>query len=188
MNSGLSRKIIRQLFYGDSVISIIFYIILLYFIFSYIFFPAVYAFTDVGYISAVVSSSMSHSSPTINYTYNHWLSSHGFTENQTSGWPFSDGIGVGSIAVAYKVPPQQIKIGDVIIYKADVDGTYEEVIHRVINETEINGTFYYTTKGDANPAPLPFEHNIPYSKVLGEVKTVIPYLGYPRYILYKLGI
>ena len=182
------REIIRYLFSGDSIISILIYLLIFYVLFEYLILPLIYTYSDISYISAVVSSSMSHNSPTINYTFYGWLQSHGFNMSEVSKWPFLNGIPVGSLVVAYKVPASEIKVGDVIISDADVYGKYEEVIHRVINETVINGSFYYTTKGDANPSPLPFEYNIPYNHVIGVVNTVIPYLGYPRYLLYRIGL
>ncbi len=176
-------SLIKQLTGGQSWISFLFYIIIVYLGVSYIFLPALYHFTSINYISAVVSGSMDHSAPDIQYTYNFWLQQRGF--NYTS-WPYPNGVSIGSLVIAYKTPASQINIGDVIVYDIKYQGITEEVIHRVINRTEINGTYYFTTKGDANPASLPFEINIPYSDITGKVQTVVPYLGYPRYLLYLL--
>lgn len=181
------KNLILSIFSGNTYYSIIFYLVLFYILFVYVALPSVYALTPVSYISAVVSGSMDHSVSTIQLTYNDWLSQHGFNSSVASNWPFHDGISVGSLVVSYKATPTQIKVGDIIIYNANNAGSTEEIIHRVINETEINGTYYYTTKGDANPDSLPFEIDIPYSSVIGEVQTVIPYLGYPKYLLYTLG-
>lgn len=172
---------------GKNALSIVFYIVVFYLVFSYAVLPSVYALTPVSYVSAVVSGSMIHDPATIQLTYYDWLSQNGFNSSETAGWPFQNGIDIGSFVVAYKVQPSQISVGDVIIYKIDYNGVREEVIHRVVNESEVNGTFYYTTKGDANPASYPFEINIPYSSVIGRVGTAVPYLGYPRYALYALG-
>lgn len=181
------KAILKELLFGEKYYSIIFYLIVFYIVFSYLALPAIYAFSPVSYISSVVSGSMEHLQPTIQMTYYDWLSQHGFNSSITVNWPFADGIDIGSLVVAYKVPQDKIKVGDVIIYRATYNGVTEEVIHRVINETVINGTYYYTTKGDANPASLPFEINVPYSEVIGRVDTLVPYLGYPRYLLYAIG-
>ncbi len=197
-NKNKVKILLKNLFSGEKYYSIILYIILVYLLFVYVALPSVYAFTPVSYISAVVSGSMEHNAPTIQLTYNDWLVQNGFNSSVTSSWPFQNGINVGSLTVAYKVPADQIKIGDVIIYTPNSYtappgsicpsvGPTVQIIHRVINETIINGTYYYTTKGDANPLSCPFEIDVPYSAVIGEVETVIPYLGYPRYILYSIG-
>lgn len=186
-SAGKLKSSLSYLVSANNVYSVLFYLVLFYLLFVYVAIPAVYTFTPVSYISSVVSSSMDHSSPTIQLTYYDWLSQHGFNSSVTSKWPFQSGIPIGSLAVAYKTLPSQIKVGDVIIYDANYLGKNEEIIHRVINVTIINGTYYYTTKGDANPASLPFEFGIRYSQIVGKVNTVIPYLGYPRYLLYLLG-
>ena len=181
------KKVFVDLLSGEKYYSILFYLILFYLLFTYVAIPAVYAVSPVSYISAVISPSMEHFQPGIQLTYNEWLLQHGFNSSVTNSWPFQNGINIGTLVVAYKVPPSDIHVGDVIIYRATYQGVTEDVIHRVINETEINGTYYYTTKGDANYASLPFEINIPYSNVVGEVNSAIPYLGYPRYLLYVIG-
>ncbi|MCL5009474.1 MAG: signal peptidase I [Candidatus Parvarchaeota archaeon] len=181
------RRFLSDTLKGKNYLSIALYIVVFYLVFVYVALPAVYAFTPISYLSAVVSGSMSHDVSTIQLTYYNWLYQHGFNSSTISKWPFQNGISIGSFVIAYKASPSQIKVGDVIIYKVNYEGIKEDVIHRVINETEINGTYYYTTKGDANPVSYPFEIDIPYSSVIGKVGTVIPYLGYPRYALYVLG-
>ena len=187
MKSKENESFVRKLVSGNNIYSVVFYIVIFYVVFVYIALPSVYAFTPVSYISSVVSGSMVHQEPEINTTYYGWLAAHGFNMSVVKTWPFSNGISIGSLAVAYKVLPSQIKVGDVIIYHIDYEGLNEGIIHRVINETEINGTYYYTTKGDANPFSLPFEYNIPYSHVVGKVEYIIPYVGYPRYLFYSLS-
>lgn len=180
------RKLLIDTFKGKNSLSIVLYIVIFYLVAEYAILPSVYAFTPVSYVSAVVSGSMIHDPATIQLTYYDWLSQHGFNMSEVSKWPFSGGINIGSFVIADKAAPSQIAVGDVIIYRIDYEGVREDVIHRVINETVINGTHYYTTKGDANPVSYPFEINVPYSSVVGKVQTIIPYLGYPRYALYVL--
>ena len=167
--------------------SILFYIVVVYLIFIYVALPAAYAFTPVSDISAVVSGSMEHNQPAIQFTYYQWLSQEGFNSSVTSHWPFQNGINVGDMVIAYKSDPQQINVGDVIIFVAAYQGASEEVIHRVVNVSVINGTYYYTTKGDANAGSFPFEYDIPYKDIIGKVNTVVPFLGYPKYIEYLLS-
>ncbi|MCL5017036.1 MAG: S26 family signal peptidase [Candidatus Parvarchaeota archaeon] len=167
------RRLLRYILSGNNWESIVFYIIIFYLIIFYAAMPAVYAFTPLSDVSAVVSGSMVHSYPAIQVTYYDWLKLHGFNSSITSAWPFKNGIPVGSIAIAYKVPPSSIKVGDVIIYYTSYDGLDEDIIHRVINET--------------NPYSLPFEYNVPYSSVVGKVEYVVPYLGYPKYAEYLLS-
>lgn len=182
-----SSAFLKKVLLGENIYSLIFYLVVFYVLLVYVAFPLIYGLTPMSDISAVISPSMVHQEPQINITFYGWLYSHGFTASQVARWPFQGGLGVGSLAVAFRTPADDIKIGDVIIYRARVGGEELDVIHRVINETVINGSYYFTTKGDANPYPLSFEYDIPYSTVVGRVDVVIPYLGYPRYIAYLIA-
>lgn len=55
--------------------------------------------------------------------------------------------------------------------------------HRAIQKTQINGTWYFLTKGDANSAPdqnaLKPSTWVPEERVIGRVIWYAPYLGYP---------
>ncbi|MCW1301618.1 MAG: signal peptidase I [Candidatus Parvarchaeota archaeon] len=177
---------LKETLLGENLYSLIFYLVVFYILLTYAVFPMTYSLTSVSDISAVISPSMVHQEPQINATFYGWLYDHGFNMSQVARWPFQGGLSVGSLVVAFKTPADDIKVGDIIIYRADVNGEELDVIHRVINETVIDGSYYFTTKGDANPYPLSFEYNIPYSAVVGKVDTVIPYLGYPRYIAYLI--
>ncbi len=91
----------------------------------------------------------------------------------------------GDLVFAYKPKPQDIRVGDIIIYKG-VRGNL--VIHRVIGIRKYHGEYYYITMGDNNPGPdiIEFTGNIgiPYERVEGVVFSIdnttfkIPYLGY----------
>ncbi len=91
---------------------------------------------------------------------------------------------MGDIVFSYKCPPQDIHVGDIIIYRG-IDGKL--IIHRVIKVIVRDGEYYYVTKGDNNPIEDYFEFTgpgVPYSRVVGKVFDIngavfkIPYLGY----------
>ncbi len=93
-----------------------------------------------------------------------------------SMWPT---LRQGDLVIAYKPPPEDIHVGDIIIYK-DYRGTL--IIHRVIEVLKRGNKYYYVTKGDNNPYRDPMD--VPYELVEGKVVTInniafkIPYLGY----------
>lgn len=53
----------------------------------------------------------------------------------------------GDIIILTKKSPDEIKVGDVIVYKS-VKGNL--IVHRVIEVTNLNGVYYFKTKGDNN--------------------------------------
>ena len=65
--------------------------------------------------------------------------------------------------------------GDIIAYYYPDDQRYV-VIRRAINVTDMNGTLYFTTKGDANWSPDPWL--VPENLVIGKAVRRIPLLGY----------
>jgi signal peptidase len=94
------------------------------------------------------------------------------------------------------VDPQTGKItggGDIIIFHTNLPGgprlrpEDELIVHRAINRTLINGTWYFTTKGDANPVADGWL--VPFSYVVGKVVGDVPYVGsVPLYIRTPTGI
>ena len=100
----------------------------------------------------------------------------------------------GDLVLIHKPPPDEIHVGDIIVYFSP--STSRLVIHRVIhiNTLMINNRvkYYYITKGDNNPINdvsqgLEPVTGIPYNDILGVVVSVkigssraplrIPYLG-----------
>jgi len=95
----------------------------------------------------------------------------------------------GDIVFTYKPSPSEIRVGDVIVYKAYSN---KLIIHRVVDVKIVNNKYYYVTKGDNNSGPdvIYFDvvNNRPlgisYERVVGKVLSIndivvkIPYLGY----------
>lgn len=82
---------------------------------------------------------------------------------------------VGDLAVIQARAPDQIRLGDVVVYR---DTTYmpdTSIIHRVTNIQVIDGVYYYTTMGDHNASPDPGTRT--YNEIVGVVVLVIPWLG-----------
>ncbi|WP_440059854.1 signal peptidase I [Thermogladius sp. 4427co] len=102
----------------------------------------------------------------------------------------------GDLVFTYKPPPNQIKIGDIIIYSAGG----KLIIHRVIRVNVIENNYYYVTQGDNNPIPdyIYFDIvdgepvGVSYHRVVGVVLSIsghtfkIPYLGYLSIWYHKL--
>lgn len=92
--------------------------------------------------------------------------------------------------LTFYTSPEDISVGNIIIYKSPTYGTY--VIHRVIKINYFDGENFYVTKGVdniTNPKPdnvigLEPPYGISQSQVVGKVNEIngvvisIPYLGY----------
>ena len=97
----------------------------------------------------------------------------------------------GDVVFLVKKPPEQIKVGDIIVYVTP-DGRY--IIHRVIDVYKSGGTTCYVVKGDNNPVPdigfapcRPYHGSIgvPYESVKG---VVAEFLGVPVKVPYVGGL
>lgn len=81
----------------------------------------------------------------------------------------------GSLLIINPVPPQDVKIGDIIEFHAPWDkGTL--YAHMVVGIYSENGSLYFRTRGVANPVDDPAK--VPGNEVVGIVTYHIPYLGY----------
>ncbi|MDH7555369.1 MAG: signal peptidase I [Candidatus Methanosuratincola sp.] len=107
-------------------------------------------------------------------------------------------IPTGSLIFVQAVDPSEIvagppPVGDTVIYVqpgtrvADyfIFTSYDPlpISHRVIEKVEVDGTYYFLTKGDANAYPDQSPSNplswVPEDRIIGKVVFSIPYLGYP---------
>ena len=81
-------------------------------------------------------------------------------------------INKGDAVILHKTK-KNIKIGDVIAFKHDG----RVIVHRLVETVNVDGRDIYITKGDANNAAD--NYNLKDDDIIGEVKFVVPYLGYP---------
>lgn len=99
---------------------------------------------------------------------------------------------VGDLVVIKGVEPRYISNGSIIVFY--VSNHYGEdayrIVHRVITILEVNGQYYFETKGDNNPVSDFYRWQyIPESHVIGVVIYRLPYLGYlPLLIRQPIGI
>jgi signal peptidase len=80
----------------------------------------------------------------------------------------------------HEFDPNDVKIGDIVVYQA----TWfpNPVIHRVINESEVNGSKYFTIKGDNNlvedPVLVSPSQITERVVTIGDYPVIIPKVGY----------
>ncbi len=87
-------------------------------------------------------------------------------------------INYGWVVMIYKVPFQQLHVGDIIVFN-DPRGNPDVIVHRIISANSCNGQLCFLTKGDNNQTnPTPDPWNVTQSYYIGKVIAIIPYLGY----------
>ena len=118
------------------------------------------------------------------------------------GWshPFDPSLHVGDIIIIQGVNPEDLNAdypnSDIIVYQnPNLRGNPEAtpIVHRIVEKYEVNGTWYFQTKGDGNgvnwpTTPTSSEYDshtlwttgegVPEDLVLGRVVMRIPYFGW----------
>ncbi|MCW3995431.1 MAG: hypothetical protein NWE98_04695 [Candidatus Bathyarchaeota archaeon] len=116
------------------------------------------------------------------------------------GWdhPFSKTLHVGDIIIIQGVDPKDLNANypnsDIIVYQNPTDLSAVPIVHRIVAKYEVNGTYYFQTKGDGNgrkypavPSPSEYDSNtlwpgngegVPQSLVVGRVVMRIPWFGW----------
>lgn len=84
----------------------------------------------------------------------------------------------GDIVIIKKVSPDEINVGDVIVFREP--GSSDLILHRVVAIKEENAKRYFLTKGDnprTNPQVDPWGW-VPEDNVVGILVACVPYLGW----------
>jgi len=152
-------------------------------------------------VVAVISDSMEHPSgdqwlsdlahcPNGPCTQEAWYIEKGITAQNFTFFPFRYGFNKGDIMILTGEKPQNIHLGDVVVFKPNSSTNSSEkrlsypVIHRVVAIHDYNRTYVFETKGDNNPSQIRTtyldETNISQSQLLGVAKVKLPYLGYVK--------
>lgn len=184
------KKIWNFIWEEDSVWSWIVNIILAFVIIKFIVYPGLGFLLGTTYpIVAVMSGSMEHDG-----TFDEWWISktarceesnmctqmefykeYALTKDQFIEFPFKNGFDTADIMVVKGAEPEQIEVGDVVVYWASEP---IPVIHRVIKKWSDNDLILLRTKGDHNSNVNYNERTINADNVVGKAVLRIPYLGW----------
>jgi signal peptidase I len=110
--------------------------------------------------------------------------------NQCDGWshPFARTLHTGDLIIvqgvnASDIHPGPYPNGDILVFRESSQSDVL-IVHRAIDETRINGTIYFITKGDANAEPGPPNPPnlpagaVPVGDVIGKVVLRVPWIGH----------
>jgi signal peptidase I len=127
--------------------------------------------TGTPFIAVTTGSMVHDGTTTINYVM--WMKEAGFTQKQLASFPLSGGFNPGDAVIVLGAKPADIAVGEVIVFR---QAAYDmPIIHRVINITEKDGVYYFSTKGDHNPVADPWV--VSQDDVEGRAWLWIPFVG-----------
>lgn len=187
------KKVWHFVWEDNSIWSWIVNIILAFILIKFLVYPGLGLALGTSYpIVAVVSNSMEH-----NYDFDTWwqnseeyYSGIGIVKSSFEKFPLKNGFNKGDIMVLWRANPNNIKIGDVIVFiSARTNPKPDPIIHRIIIIEENNGNTAYQTKGDnyitnrrqinaCFPDGCIYESDIQQSQIIGKALFKVPYLGY----------
>lgn len=190
-----AKKTWHFLWKEDSLLSWIVSLALAFIIVKFIFFPVLsLIFATPMPLVVVESSSMHHPGGFIGNTLGlnsnfklwwtasgNWYTGRGITEQQAENWPLNTGLEIGDIVLVSG--RGKLEVGDIIIFNANQQ---HPIIHRIIAIKQVNGTIYYSTKGDNNSDQLIAEKEIPENALVGKAILKIPKLGWLKLGFVKL--
>jgi signal peptidase I len=111
------------------------------------------------------------------------------TQDDFKSYDFKNGFNTGDIIILRGIKPQNVEVGDVIVFSAS---QAYPIIHRVVEKKSENGAIIFATKGDHNVMQTMDDIEIKQDAVIGKAVFRIPYLGWVKIgffnLLGKIGI
>ena len=169
------------------IISIIF----LFVVIKLIFFPVLNLTTGTELPLAIVESCSMYHQGDMFGDYDEWYGKHeqkysiqDITKEQFKEFTLKKGFNKGDILFIIGIDPEDVKIGDIIIFNAN---HANPIIHRVMEIKQVNGEYFYSTLGDNNNGQLAIEKNISETQLVGKaVFKLAPYLGWIKLAFFEL--
>ena len=188
------RKFFKRFWYilwkDNSLMGWIVSLVVIFVFIKLIFFPILGLATGTQLPLAIVESCSMYHNGNLFSNFNDWWTRHevkyenfGINETQFSHFSFLRGFSKGDILFIVGTKPQNIHIGDVIVYNV---GQSTPIIHRVVNITQSNGQYYFSTIGDSNPGQISFENGINQNQIVGKaVFRIVPFVGWVKLVFFE---
>ncbi len=172
----------------------VFSLIFIFVVIKFVFFPLLNLVSGTSLPLAIVESCSMYHKGDIFSNFDNWWQSHAdyyekwnITKSKFEKFIFENGFDKGDIMLIVGTKPQNVHVGDIIIY--DTSAQFTPIIHRVMNVTLVNGTYYFSTMGDNNMGrQLSFENGINQDQLVGKaVFKVAPFIGWAKQVFFELA-
>lgn len=174
----LLKKVWHFIWEEDSIWSWIVNIVLAFVLIKFIVYPGLGLLLATSHpVVAVVSGSMEHDG-----SFSQWWGSqtdfyvaYNISMDSFEKFWFHNGFNKGDIMILKGIKPENIKVGDVIVYRTQRP---DPIIHRVIKIFYDSGNIYFQAKGDHNLVSNIDEKKIAQDQIVGKALIRIPWLGW----------
>jgi signal peptidase I len=168
------------------IISLIF----LFIIIKGVFFPLMSLATGTKLPLVIVESCSMYHEDNLFSNYDEWFENHKIkyweyriSNEMFSKYSFKKGFNKGDILFVTGVKPEELEIGDVIIFAANYKSP---IIHRIIDMKQENEEYIFSTLGDNNQGQIYFETSIKEDQVIGKARAnIAPYVGWIKLIFFE---
>ena len=167
-----------------------FTLIFLFVFIKFIFFPLLSLTTGTSLPLAIVESCSMYHEGNLLSNYNNWwdywnekYSNFEITKEEFQKFPFKKGFNKGDILFIVGTKPENLKIGDVIIFNG---GQTNPLIHRIVKIKQEGDKYIFSTMGDHNAGQLSVEKTINENQLVGKaVFKLAPYFGWGKLIFFE---
>ena len=205
--SGYWRKIKHFIWEDNSILSWVVNVLIAFVVIKFLVYPGLgFVLSTSNPIVAVVSCSMEHGvtncggegEPRLcGRTYEDgksdfdsywercgsWYENQGMLKENFLDFRFSEGFGKGDLMILKGTDPEDLKVGDVIVF---LGGSNEPIIHRITSKRKEGESYTFATKGDNNGNQLAYEKSIPEKRIIGRAVLRVPFLGYVKIIFTEI--
>lgn len=180
------KKIWFFIWEDDSIWSWLVNLVLAFVLIKFIVYPGLgFLLSTTHPVVAVVSESMEHNGNFDDWweKSGKWYLENGIKKEDFSEFPLINGFNIGDIMVLKGKEPENIKVGDVIVFWSS---KRDPIIHRVVKKWKVDDAYYFETKGDNNPGTLKTpsvdETRISQDYIVGNAVLRVPFLGWIKII------
>lgn len=188
------KSVLKKLWYfiweDNSIWSWLVNLVLAFVLIKFIVYPGLgFLLSTTHPVVAVVSESMTHNDNFDGWwgKAGSWYSERRISKSAFEKFPLKNGFDKGDIMVLKGKKPENIKVGDVVVFWSS---KRDPIIHRVVKKWQENDVYYFQTKGDNNPGmlktPAVDETKISQEQVVGNAVIKIPLLGWVKIIAVKI--
>ncbi len=167
-------------------------LLFIFIVIKFIFFPLLNLVTGTTLPLAIVESCSMHHQGNLFSDFDEWWFRHqekygefDVTMNKFENAPFKNGFTKGDILFILGTEPENIEIGDVIIFNGN---ERNPIIHRIIKikQDSITKKYIFSTIGDNNNGQLIVEKNISEDQIVGKAALrLAPYIGWGKLIFFE---
>lgn len=185
------KKFWYLLWKDDSFKGWIFSVIFLIVFIMFIFFPFLRLVTGTSLPLAIVESCSMYHQGNLLSDSDAWWKKHEskytkfiINDLDFQDFIFKNGFNKGDILFIIGARPEKLKQGDVIIFNSGIKKT--PIIHRVMDISEKDGEYIFSTMGDNNRGQSDFEKSIKENQLVGKaVFKLAPYIGWTKLIFFE---